>query len=66
MSYETITYKASTDGVGHLRLNRPDGANAVCEAFARELREVMIEIEFDDCGPGGQCDRRGQGLLRRW
>jgi len=47
MSYETITYEAS-DGVGHLRLNRPQGANAVSEAFARELRDVMIEIEFDD------------------
>ncbi len=47
MTYETITYRAA-DGVGHVRLNRPDGANAVSEAFARELREVMIEIEFDD------------------
>lgn len=48
MSYETISYKTSTDGVGHLRLDRPDGANAVCEAFAAELRDVMIDIEFDD------------------
>jgi 2-(1,2-epoxy-1,2-dihydrophenyl)acetyl-CoA isomerase len=47
MTYETITYERA-DGVGHLRLNRPDGANAVSEAFARDLREVMIEIEFDD------------------
>jgi 2-(1,2-epoxy-1,2-dihydrophenyl)acetyl-CoA isomerase len=47
MSFETITYHAA-DGVGHLRLNRPQGANAVSEAFARDLREVMIEIEFDD------------------
>jgi len=47
MTYETITYEAS-DGVGHLRLNRPGGANAVSEAFARDLRNVMIEIEFDD------------------
>ena len=47
MTYETITYHRA-DGVGHLRLTRPDGANAVCEAFARDLRNVMIEIEFDD------------------
>ena len=47
MTYETITYSVA-EGVGHLRLNRPDGANAVSEAFARDLRNVMIEIEFDD------------------
>ena len=47
MSYETITYTV-IDNVGHLRLNRPNGANAVSEAFARDLRDVMIEIEFDD------------------
>ena len=46
MSYETITYHAA-DGVGHLRLDRPEGANAVCEQFAAELRSVMAEIEFD-------------------
>lgn len=46
MSYETIAYHRA-DGVGHLRLNRPDGANAVSQGFARELRDVMIEIEFD-------------------
>jgi 2-(1,2-epoxy-1,2-dihydrophenyl)acetyl-CoA isomerase len=47
MSYETITYNV-VDNVGYLRLNRPDGANAVSEAFARDLRDVMVEIEFDD------------------
>jgi len=47
MTYETITYEAA-DGVGHLRLNRPGGANAVSEQFAADLRAVMIEIEFDD------------------
>lgn len=47
MTYETITYDAA-DGVGHLHLNRPSGANAVSEAFARDMRDVMIEIEFDD------------------
>lgn len=48
MSYETITYKVATDGVGHLRLNRPNGANAVSELFSRELFDAMVEIEFDD------------------
>ena len=47
MSYETVTYEAK-DGVGHLRLNRPEGANAVSEQFSSDLRRVMIEIEFDD------------------
>jgi len=46
MSFETITYD-SADGVGHLHLNRPGGANAVSEAFARDLKNVMLEIEFD-------------------
>lgn len=45
--YTTITYEAR-DGVGHLRLSRPEGANAVSEAFAADMRRVMIEIEFDD------------------
>ena len=48
MSYETITYKVATDRVGHLRLNRPNGANAVSELFSRELFDAMVEIEFDD------------------
>jgi 2-(1,2-epoxy-1,2-dihydrophenyl)acetyl-CoA isomerase len=47
MSYETITYEAA-DGVGHLRLNRPGGANAVSEQFSAELKAAMLEIEFDD------------------
>jgi len=48
MSYETITYDVTDNGIGHLHLNRPDGANAVSEQFAADLRAVMIEIEFDD------------------
>ena len=47
MSYSTITFDHS-DGVGHLRLDRPEGANAVCEALADDLFAVMIEIEFND------------------
>ncbi len=47
MELETLTYDA-TDGVGHIHLNRPDGANAVNVALSRDLRQVMVDIEFDD------------------
>jgi 2-(1,2-epoxy-1,2-dihydrophenyl)acetyl-CoA isomerase len=33
--------------VAHVRFARPEGANAVNPAFSRELREVMLEIEWD-------------------
>lgn len=46
MDFETISYHAA-DGVGHLRLTRPGGANAVSAQFSRELRDAMIQIEFD-------------------
>lgn len=36
------------DRVAHLRLTRPEGANAVNPAFSADLRAVMVEIEFDD------------------
>ncbi|MEM1332419.1 MAG: enoyl-CoA hydratase/isomerase family protein [Actinomycetota bacterium] len=42
----TISYEAR-DGVAHVRLDRPEGANAVNPTFAADLRAVMIEIEFD-------------------
>ncbi|MGI9621905.1 MAG: enoyl-CoA hydratase/isomerase family protein [Acidimicrobiales bacterium] len=47
MEFETITYEV-TGNVAHLRLARPDGANAVSRALAADLKEVMVEIEFDD------------------
>ncbi len=47
MLYETIVYEVR-DNVGHVQFARPEGANAVSEAFARDLKAVMIEIEFDD------------------
>ena len=47
MDLQTIKYHLA-DGVAHVRLNRPDGANAVNPVFARELREVMLEAEHDD------------------
>jgi 2-(1,2-epoxy-1,2-dihydrophenyl)acetyl-CoA isomerase len=37
-----------SDGVGHVLLDRPDGANAVNPTLARELRDVVLEIAFDD------------------
>ncbi len=46
MSFETIDYQV-TDGVAHVRFNRPEGANAVNPKFSRDLRDVMLEIEFD-------------------
>ncbi|MBK01115.1 MAG: enoyl-CoA hydratase [Acidimicrobiaceae bacterium] len=47
MELETIDYEVS-DGVGHVRLARPGGANAVNPQFSRDLRDVMLEIEWDD------------------
>ncbi len=47
MSYETITFEVR-DRVGYLHLNRPEGANAVSPAQARDLRTVMQEIKYDD------------------
>lgn len=47
MDFETITYRVD-DGVAHLRLDRPEGANAVNPQFSRELRAAMVAIEFDD------------------
>ncbi|MFN3257819.1 MAG: enoyl-CoA hydratase/isomerase family protein [Ilumatobacter sp.] len=44
---ETITYRVD-NGVAHVRFNRPEGANAVNPQFSRDLRDVMVEIEFDD------------------
>jgi 2-(1,2-epoxy-1,2-dihydrophenyl)acetyl-CoA isomerase len=43
---ETIDYKVA-DGVGHVRFNRPDGANAVNPQFSADLRQVMLDIEHD-------------------
>jgi 2-(1,2-epoxy-1,2-dihydrophenyl)acetyl-CoA isomerase len=46
MDLTTITYRVA-DGVAHLRLNRPEAANAVNPAFAADLRAAMVAIEFD-------------------
>lgn len=47
MNLSTVEYEAR-DGVANLRLARPKGANAVNPAFAKDLRAVMLEIEWDD------------------
>ncbi len=44
---ETINYRVEA-GVAHIRFDRPEGANAVNPVFARELREVVLAVEFDD------------------
>ena len=46
MELETITYDVR-DNVAHVHLNRPEGANAVSEAFAADFKAVMMEIEWD-------------------
>jgi len=47
MQFETIRYEVR-DRVGHLHLDRPEGANAVSPQFGRDLRAVMLEINYDD------------------
>ena len=47
MKLETIDYEAS-GGVAHVRFARPAGANAVNPQFSRDLRDVMLEIEWND------------------
>ena len=42
-----MTYTVA-DGVAHIRLTRPEGANAMNSDFAADLREVMISASFDD------------------
>ena len=43
---EVIDYAVS-DGIAHLTLNRPEGANAVNPAFARDLRQAALDAEYD-------------------
>ncbi|MGF1596837.1 MAG: enoyl-CoA hydratase/isomerase family protein [Acidimicrobiales bacterium] len=46
-THDTIHYEVR-DGVAHVRFNRPEGANAVNPAFSRDLRQVILDIQFDD------------------
>lgn len=47
MKLTAIKYEVR-DGVAHIRLARPEGANALNQDLARDLRTVMLAIEFDD------------------
>jgi len=47
MEYDTIRYSVA-DNVAHIRLNNPDGANAVTPKFSAELRAAMLEAHVDD------------------
>ena len=46
MNLTTMTYDVA-DRVAHVRLNRPESANSVTPAFARDFRAVMLAAEFD-------------------
>ena len=46
MELETVLY-TTEDNIAHIRLNRPDGANALNPTLSRDLRDVMLEAEFD-------------------
>ncbi|MCD6532850.1 MAG: enoyl-CoA hydratase/isomerase family protein [Deltaproteobacteria bacterium] len=47
MAYETVIYERQ-DGVGILRLNRPDRMNAVIEQLYLDIQDVLAEAEKDD------------------
>jgi len=47
MAYETIIYECQ-DGVGILRLNRPDRMNAVIEQLYLDIQDVLEKAEKDD------------------
>ena len=47
MKLENALYEVR-DGVAHVRLNRPGGANALNPALSRDFREIMLAIQFDD------------------
>lgn len=47
MNLTTMSYEVS-DHIAHVRLTNPDGANSVGPSFARDLRNVTLEIQLDD------------------
>ena len=47
MDLKVIKYEAR-DGVAHVRFTRPEGANAVNPTFSRDLRAIMLNVEFDN------------------
>ncbi|MGH7949365.1 MAG: enoyl-CoA hydratase/isomerase family protein [Candidatus Binataceae bacterium] len=44
--YSAITFEVR-DGVGHLRINRPDAANSLNSTVAAELMDAMVRCEDD-------------------
>ena len=47
MNFENLAYEVR-DGVAHIRLTEPERANALNPALSRDLRQVMLDIEWDD------------------
>lgn len=45
--YETMTYQVE-DHIAHIRLTRPEGANAVNVQFAKDLRAATLAAHYDD------------------
>lgn len=46
MELDTIEYRVE-NGVAHVTLARPEGANAVSSPFAADFRRVVAEVEWD-------------------
>jgi enoyl-CoA hydratase/carnithine racemase len=46
MSYETILFEKK-EGIGYLRLNRPEVYNAINDTMIRELHEILLKINED-------------------
>ena len=64
MTYETLLLDVR-DGVAHLTLNRPDNANGINLALARDLFHATLEIVDDASGAGRAAHRRRHAVLRR-
>lgn len=47
VQYETMSYSVS-DHIAHIRLTRPEGANAVSVQFAKDLRAATLAAHYDD------------------
>lgn len=47
IEYETMTYSVS-DHIAEIRLNRPEGANAVSVQFSKDFRAATLAAHYDD------------------
>ena len=45
---QTIEFEITDDGIGIIRLNRPEKLNAFDERMIREMRSVVWKVNFDD------------------